>query len=68
MPTIKQKLKVNKTRGSIKPKFVPRPPEDPKVIAARWAKKKDRIHKLANDISRLRLNVTRDINNYIHGR
>lgn len=61
MATIKEKLKVKKSRSGLKAKFVPKPPEDPAVIEARWAKKKDRIHKLANDISRLRLNVSKDL-------
>lgn len=44
-----------------KKKFVPRPPEDPAVIEARWKKKKERIGELANGIRRLRHNVTLDL-------
>lgn len=35
--------------------------EPPEVIEARWKKKKDHIRQLANDIHRLKLNVTRDL-------
>lgn len=59
----KDKIKTPKKRVGLKAKFVPRPPEDPKVIEARWQKKKDQIHQLANDISRLRLNVSNDLKN-----
>lgn len=41
--------------------FVPRPPEAPEVIEARWKKKKQRIEELANGIRRLRVNISRDI-------
>lgn len=61
---IKQKIKVDKTRKGVKAKFIPRPAESPEVIEARWKKKKDRIHKLANDISRLRLNISKDLKLY----
>jgi DNA topoisomerase-1 len=44
-----------------KPKFIPRPPESPEVIEARWNKKKERLEHLSNDIRRLRLNVTKSL-------
>ena len=37
--------------------------EDPEVIKARWEKKKERIYTLANDIKRLRNNISRDLFN-----
>ena len=46
----------------VKPKFVPRPPEAPEVIEARWKKKKERLEHLSNDIRRLRLNISKDLN------
>ena len=61
VPGIKKKIKANKKRSGIKAKFTPRPEEAPEVIAARWEKKKDRIHQLAHNISRLRLNVSKDL-------
>lgn len=42
--------------------FIPRPPEAPEVIEARWRKKKHRIMELSHGIRRLRTNVSRDIN------
>lgn len=45
----------------VKPKFVPRPPESPEVIEARWKKKKFSIENLSNNIRKLKVNVTRDI-------
>jgi len=41
--------------------FVPRPPESPEVIEARWKKKKARIEELSNGIRKLKVNVTKDL-------
>jgi len=41
--------------------FVPRPPESPEVIEARWKKKKARIEELSSGIRKLRLNVSKDL-------
>ena len=61
---LKDKIKTIRTRKNVKAKiFVPRPIEPPEVIEARWKKKKDQIHELGNNISRLRLNVSKDLKN-----
>lgn len=44
-----------------KPKFVPRPPESPEVIEARWHKKKAHLQGLANSIKRVRANYARSL-------
>lgn len=46
---------------SDKPKFIPRPPEPPEVIEARWKKKKLSIENLSNNIRKLKVNVSKDI-------
>jgi len=45
-----------------KKQFVPRPPESPEVIEARWKKKKESIKNLSDNIRKLKVNVSRDIN------
>jgi hypothetical protein len=44
-----------------KPLFVPRPAESPEVIEARWKKKKESIENLSNNIRKLKVNVSKDI-------
>lgn len=41
--------------------FVPRPPESIEVIEARWKKKKESIKNLSDNIRKLKVNVSRDI-------
>ena len=42
-------------------KFVKREPEDPKVIEARWHKKREQIEILANNVRKVRYNVSCDL-------
>lgn len=44
-----------------KKQFFPRPAEPPEVIEARWRKKKESIKNLSDNIRKLKVNVTRDI-------
>lgn len=44
-----------------KKKFIPRPKESAKVIRKRWSKKRESIETLANNIQRLRYNVSTDL-------
>lgn len=45
-------------------KFVKREPEDPKVIEARWDKKKEQIETLSNNIRKVRYNVSCDLKKF----
>jgi hypothetical protein len=41
--------------------FIPKPPESPEVIEARWKKKKASIEHLSNNIRKLRTNYAKDL-------
>lgn len=44
-----------------KPKFIPRPKESARVIRKRWEKKRESIENLANNVQKLRYNVSTDL-------
>lgn len=44
-----------------KKQFIPRPAESAEVIEARWKKKKESIENLSNNIRKLKVNVSKDI-------